>query len=309
MNNMYNKILNPFILDITFYPYFRNKEFTISTSEMNTIHAVVPSELHAEVCVPKANTIYTISCDGFQKTISTENYFGYYYTSFLPELSMASWDKINTLSETGEAENLWHIGNEKNITLPTGEILTTQIYDFNHDDLTSGDKVGITFGLKYVMKKPYRFNTNSTTSADHIYTSSSIYSYLQSDILDLLPLDLTSNMKLVNKTTVNIIYTQSNSYSMTESTDSTKIFLFSEAECFTSDTGYTFSSEGTVYKIFENYNFRKKPMDSFPSNAPAWMFRSGSKGNRGYIRIMQYNGTSANAQQTGSYGINFGFCI
>ena len=55
------------------------------------------------------------------------------------------------------------MGDEKNISV-NGETLTLVIVGFGHDDLASGGKAGITFGLKHLMKDTRQMNSSNTNS-------------------------------------------------------------------------------------------------------------------------------------------------
>lgn len=99
---------------------------------------------------------------------------------------------------------------------------------FNHDDLASGGKAGITFGMKNLMATTRRMNASNTNSGG--FTGSEMYSWLQNTLLPTLPSDLQAVLKSVNKKT------SAGSQSSTINTNSMKLFLFSEIEIFGSTT-------------------------------------------------------------------------
>lgn len=51
-----------------------------------------------------------------------------------------SWQVISSASEAGVAPYIWNVGDEKDITLSSGERVTLQIYGFNVDTLTAEAK-------------------------------------------------------------------------------------------------------------------------------------------------------------------------
>ena len=56
-------------------------------------------------------------------------------------LEDCTWKQIKDISDAGEASNYFNIGDEISITLSTDEVLTLQIYDFDHD-VISGARQG-----------------------------------------------------------------------------------------------------------------------------------------------------------------------
>lgn len=78
--------------------------------------------------------------------------------------SKASWGQIAALSEGGSASKYFSVGDEKTIELTTGEEITLVILGFNHDDLASGGKAGITIGMKNLLATRYAMNSSSTNA-------------------------------------------------------------------------------------------------------------------------------------------------
>lgn len=78
--------------------------------------------------------------------------------------SKASWGQIAALSEGGSASKYFSVGDEKTIELTTGEEITLVILGFNHDDLASGGKAGITIGMKNLLATRYAMNSSNTNA-------------------------------------------------------------------------------------------------------------------------------------------------
>ena len=294
-----SRVLNPFVLDLTFSPYFQGKTFTVAATGVDTITGVVPSDNHVEVYVPKPNTTYTVTCDGISKTVATESYFGYYACVFNLDLATAPWDTIAAISESGQASNVWNIGDEKDITVGN-ETITLQIYDFNHDDLSTSGKAGITFGLKNLMASTKAMNSSNTNSGG--FTGSAMYTWLQGDLYNSLPSDLKSVIKEVKKKT------SAGSQSTTINTNSMKIFLFSEAECFGATT-YSVSGEGTQYPIFTDAASRIKKLSNGSGSAYSWWERSPSTSNSTSFCAAGNDGSADSGSASSTRGVCFGFCI
>ena len=294
-----SRVLNPFVLDLTFMSTALGKTFTVTAPGVETITGVVPSGLHVEVYVPKPNTTYTVTCDGTSITIQTESYFGYYTGFVASALADYSWSAIAAISESGQASNVWNIGDEKDITVGS-ETITLQIYDFNHDDLSTSGKAGITFGLKNLMASTKAMNSSNTNSGG--FTGSAMYTWLQGDLYNSLPSDLKSVIKEVKKKA------SAGSQSTTINTNSMKIFLFSEVECF-GTTSYSVSGEGSQYPIFTDAASRTKKLSNGSGSARGWWERSPvASSSTSFCNVIN-SGDADNNSASNTYGVCFGFCV
>lgn len=76
-----------------------------------------------------------------------------------------SWPQIELVSRGGNAESYFKVGDTKQIAVGT-EILTMQVYGFNHDLLSDGttNKSNITFGTKDLMATTYGLNATATNA-------------------------------------------------------------------------------------------------------------------------------------------------
>ena len=214
-------------------------------------------------------------------------------------LSEESWDRINEISQSGKASEYWQVGDEKNITV-NGEALTLVIVGFNHDDLASGGKAGITFGMKNLMATTRKMNSSDTNKGG--FTGSEMYSWLQDTLLPTLPSDLQAVLKSVNKKT------SAGSQSLTINTNSMKLFLFSEIEVFGSTT-YSASGEGSQYDYFATAANRIKYLFNGSGPAKVWWERSPSGSNSTYFCSVNNNGNANNYSASVTRGVCFGFCV
>lgn len=294
--------LKMFALAITFSPTMKGMPFTVTGAGMTTYNGTVPDSLAAAVAVPNANTTYTVKCAGKSAKVTTGDYYGVYYVyvdTISPILSENSWSQIAAVSAAGNAENYWSVGDEIDIVVD-GETLTLQIYGFNHDDLTGGGKAGITFGLKNLMAATRQMNSSNTNAGG--FTGSAMYNWLQNTLYPLLPDDLKSAIKAVDKKT------SAGQQSTTINTDSMKLFLFSEVECFGTTT-YSVAGEGEVYPIFTDNTSRIKKLSNGTGSASTWWERS-PRANVSASFCNVYSGGTANTSGASiSGGVCFGFCI
>lgn len=216
-----------------------------------------------------------------------------------PTLANNTWAQIAAASEAGVAASTWSVGDTKNITVG-GETLTVEIVGFNHDDLASGGKAGITFGLKNLMANTRQMNSSSTNAGG--FTGSDMYDWLQGTLLNSLPSDLRAVLKSVNKKT------SAGSQSSTINTNAMKIFLFSEIEIFGSVT-YSKSGEGSQYSRFATASSRIKYLSNGSGSANSWWERS-PHGSNAYGFCTVLSGGSANYYDAdSSRGVCFGFCV
>ena len=214
-------------------------------------------------------------------------------------LSKNTWAQIAKASAAGKASQLWSVGDTKDITVGS-ETLTLVIMGFNHDDLASGGKAGITFGMKNLMATTRRMNASNTNSGG--FTGSEMYSWLQNTLLPTLPSDLQAVLKSVNKKT------SAGSQSSTINTNSMKLFLFSEIEIFGS-TPYSKAGEGSQYSYFATAANRIKYLSNGSGSAGWWWERSPNGGNSSNFCSVDSNGSANFNGADYAYGVCFGFCV
>lgn len=206
-------------------------------------------------------------------------------------LAENSWAQIDAASRAGLAPTLWKVGDEKNITLTTGELLTLQIYGFNHDDLTGGGKAGITFGLKRPMAQTRTMDPNKYIVG---YRPTAMLSWVSGTLYSQLPPEVRAVIKAVNKQ-----YSTGGTNPSIE-TFSSMLDLFTDFEL----TGYAGSAkEGTRYSIFTNNA-------SLAKGRQYWT-RTPDGGQWGGFGYVQPDGSHQQAAEPGtnSLGVCFGFCV
>ena len=216
-----------------------------------------------------------------------------------PTLANNTWAQIAAASEAGVAASTWSVGDTKNITVG-GETLTVEIVGFNHDDLASGGKAGITFGLKNLMANTRQMNSSNTNAGG--FTGSDMYDWLQGTLLNSLPSDLRAVLKSVNKKT------SAGSQSSTINTNAMKIFLFSEIEIFGSVT-YSKSGEGSQYSRFATASSRIKYLSNGSGSADLWWERSPYGNGSNDVCSVDSNGSASSNYASYSRGVCFGFCV
>lgn len=218
----------------------------------------------------------------------------------------ASWSDIAALSESGSADKYFSVGDEKTISLTTGEQVTLVILGFDHDNLTGGGKAGMSIGMKNLLATKYRMNATATNEGG--WDESEMRTSTMATLLSQFPSDLQSVIKQVNKKAT----AGGASTSITTSAD--KLWLFAEVEIDgTTSAGY--ADEGEQYEYWKTVkdgtvaDDRKKYLSNGSGSANGWWLRSPSVSNSTDFRSFDStgNGNSSNANST--RGVSFGFCV
>lgn len=235
----------------------------------------------------------------------------------------ASWSDIAALSESGSADKYFSVGDEKTISLTTGEQVTLVILGFDHDDLTGGGKAGITIGMKNLLATTYKMNSSNTNAGG--WNGSAMRTSTMATLLSQLPADLRNVIKQVNKKAT------AGSQSTTITTSVDKLFLFALAE-LASKTGLenstgtsiknnaaTYEQEGTQYEYFKNtvgdadiykaYPALVKKLSNGGGSANIWWLRSPYLGNSTSFWYVSPSGDVSGTNASNSYGVSFGFCV
>lgn len=257
---------------------------TITASGTYTVTATKSGETTdpVSVAITTSGQTYSVECLFFNSVLSKN-----------------TWAQIAKASAAGKASQLWSVGDTKDITVGS-ETLTLVIMGFNHDDLASGGKAGITFGMKNLMATTRRMNASNTNSGG--FTGSGMYSWLQNTLLPTLPSDLQAVLKSVNKKT------SAGSQSSTINTNSMKLFLFSEIEIFGSTT-YSKAGEGSQYSYFATAANRIKYLSNGSGSADWWWERSPYGSNSASFCNVSSDGNAYANSASIAGGVCFGFCV
>ena len=218
----------------------------------------------------------------------------------------ASWSDIAALSESGSADKYFSVGDEKTISLTTGEQVTLVILGFDHDDLTGGGKAGMTIGMKNLLATTYRMNATATNEGG--WDESEMRTSTMATLLSQLPSDLQGVIKQVNKKAT----AGGASTSITTSAD--KLWLLAEVEVDgTTSAGY--ADEGEQYEYWKTVKDgtvaadRKKYLSNGSGSAYSWWLRSPYVSSSHNFRYIFSSGGVDYYNANGTCGVSFGFCI
>ncbi len=255
-------------------------------------------------------------CDNCPVFVSLRDYYLTYVigTEPLDSISRWSWEDIAKISESGKAEELFSLGDEKRITLNNGEVATVVIIGFNHDNLADGNKAGITFALKEVLRDEFRMNGENTNKGGW-RTSEMRTIYLQ-QVLRLLPIELQKHIKPVVKTTgVGGVGWLGN---VEQTID--KLFLFSGNEvdgkqeyvdsglggAFYGPEDWAAPNEGKQYSYFVD---SKNHVVSKNGKRVDWWLRSPHIGDGAYFCCVDREGEMQCIGANCCECVRFGFCV
>ena len=126
---------------------------TLSSGELLTVGHIIPTLQDWLGTDPIGSDTHYIYYDGekfVERAVSIKDETTEWAQIALMSEQIASGEK--TPEELGLA-----VGQEKTVTLSTGEEVTFVILGFNHDDLADGSgKAGITFGMRDLLETPYQ---------------------------------------------------------------------------------------------------------------------------------------------------------
>lgn len=218
----------------------------------------------------------------------------------------ASWSDIAALSESGSADKYFSVGDEKTISLTTGEQVTLVILGFDHDDLTGGGKAGMSIGMKNLLATTYRMNASNTNAGG--WDESEMRTSTMATLLSQLPSDLQSVIKQVNKKAT----AGSQSTSITTSAD--KLWLLAEVEVDgTTSAGY--ADEGEQYEYWKTVKDgtvaadRIKYLSNGSGSASIWWLRSPNVSYTAGFRYFTSTGFVSYYLASYTRGVSFGFCV
>ena len=219
-------------------------------------------------------------------------------------MANCTWAEIDAIAQAGVAGEVFSVGDTKDLSV-FWETVTMEIIGFNHDDLTSGGKAGITFGMKHLMDSPARMNETDSNAGSFI--ESEMHSWLNINIFNEFPDDLQAAIKAVNK------LTSSGGGSSAINADEMKLFLFSASEIFgSSGTGWATPGEGTQYARFSNTASRIKKLGNGIGENSSWWERSpAANGSTSfcYVSMTGVMDSGSVDMASSNRGVCFGFCI
>lgn len=255
--------------------------YTISFSSVTNYTAPVSQEIEIMAGVPNNKT--------FQYTLNNN-------------LSDYTWEQIIDFSESGIASQLFSVNDTKKLPL-SGNYnyqITMEILGFNHDDLASGGKAGITFACKNCMNENKRMNSR----ANNYFVETELYETLNGAIFNSFPQEVRNGIKTVKKKSSEINSEYGNNR---VSTDEMKVFLLSDSELGVPHPDVP--GQGDCYAKFVNNDSRKKGFENNPTQNKIYWTRSFNITQSYEMFAIGADGTKTSEVVDDARGVCFGFCV
>lgn len=282
--------------------YADNGTTVTMTKGSKTLTAVAGSNKQA-VLYPSELGVWNVkrTWKGSTKTVSfTVEVIGIVYCypfTVGQNLESTSWADISSISELGLAQKYFAVGDTKSIKV-NGVSYQVRIIGFNHDNLTSGGKAGITFQMVDCLNTTYQMESSNINTNGWINCAMR-KTHLRSTIWGQLESSLKSVIKTVNK------LASAGNQSATIQTAQDTLFLLSEVEIFGKVT-YSKAGEGSQYAYYAAGNSTIKKVNG---SANAWWERSPNGSSATHFCYVYYNGTADRYDASLSLGVAFGFCV
>lgn len=169
--------------------------------------------------------------------------------STLSPLSSLTWSQVIAIANSGEdPSTFFAVGDEHELILTTGELVTAVVGDFNHNIITgTSNKAAIAFTFKNCLNTTYPINSSSTNSGG--WNGSAMRHTQMPAILNTFPAELIADgaIKYVD------VLASAGSSSTSLVTSSDRLRLHSIVELGLSYS-YAVSGEGTKYAYYTSGN-------------------------------------------------------
>lgn len=230
-----------------------------------------------------------------------------------PVFANNSWDEIIEAAETGKIPSTWNIGDEQELDLGTEGLIHMQIAGFGVDELADGGGyAAMTLIAKELLKTPHRMNPalSTYTQVDDKGDSYNVYlagtgtiggyemsemnSYVENDIMSLVPENVREHIVEVQKTQT----AYDSSGSAFEQTSNHKLWTPDYDEVVTTPH---------LYKTLFPNNASRTKYSVDASKATNWWLRK-AYSTTGF-RVVNNNGSGNMYAADGLLGVCIGFCL
>lgn len=223
-----------------------------------------------------------------------------------------SWTSVALAIADGSYKDVYKIGDLVPLDLGTEGEVNMQIAAFDADELADGSGTApITWISKEFLKTERRMNPSRVTNDDGTYQEgtggiggwekSEMRTYVQSTIKNLVPSDVLSMVKSVNKTSRNY---NSAGTAVDNVVTADDLWIPSYREV---NLGTNYETSGPIYSIvFPDNASRVKHMAGATSADYWWLRSTGSATN--FRCVSNVGGSSSSGIANSSYGVALGFC-
>ena len=233
-----------------------------------------------------------------------------FYPALLPPkdtLQNTSWANIAKVAAAGLASTYWAVGDTKTITFGSAVLgsttITVKIMGFDYDDLASGGKAPITFGMVDCFANTLAMNSTRTNVGG--WGSCALRTTLMNTVLVFLEASIGQGIiKPVSKRT------SAGNKSSTINITTDSAWLMSEYEIFGAITksfaGEKPTDKSICYPAFTNAASRIKKVDAI---AQYWWERSPVSTTPTTFGVADSVGAANDAYAEGVGGVAIGFCV
>ena len=218
-----------------------------------------------------------------------------------------TWEQIQQACLDGTYKTVYHVGDTKDITLITNEVITVAILGFDHDDLATGTgKAAMTIGMTQLLTQGYPMNLTNTNAGG--WDECEIRTSTMATLFSQLPSDLQGVIKLVNKKAT----AGNESSSITTSVD--KLWLLAEVEV-DGTTSAGLADEGEQYEYWKTVKDgtvsadRIKYLSNGSGSANRWWLRSPNVSSSTNFHNFNSAGYISNNNANNTRGVSFCFCV
>lgn len=220
--------------------------------------------------------------------------------AYSPVLAENTWEMIaQACADRDPILDSWLVGDEKDEVI-NGETLTFVIVGKDHDDLADGSgKAPLTFGMKNLMAETRQMNSTNTNTGS--FAGSEMYTYLNNDVYNSLPIELRNNIKNVKKQ--NTAGNKNTSVIEEES----KIWLFSLNEL--GDYLYAHNVTGVKYQYYASKDSAIKKLSNGTGDAADYWTINPDCNTETRFWSVSWNDVASEREASSLRGVCFGFCI
>lgn len=236
-----------------------------------------------------------------------------------PVLANNTWEKIIDACESGDASELWAVGDISPTVELYGQTAAFRIIGFNHDDLDTTDtkysdssynngsnKAAVTFDIVNPIvgtgsdSGGWPYNSNLSGSTSPYWQKSPLKTATLPAILALFPEALKNSIRTVQKKTYSVPW---DSPALDQTAD--QLFLLSQDEIATRGKG-----EGTIYSYYSAGNSRAKV--KVDGSVTSYYLRGPALNNSYSNAVGLILGSAGNISSTTgkyTYPVSFAFCL
>lgn len=216
----------------------------------------------------------------------------------------ATWEKIAEISEAGEAQNYFTVGDTKQFEIiysdGTSETAEIAIAGFDVDTLSDGSgQAKMSLVLTHALTSLRRIHSSYSSTTFVKYGNTELYSWLVNTLLPSLPTELQSMIKQVNKTCKYGYKGAASTDSILTTTLKAKVWTLSKAEV------------STTYTLFADQYARIRIPTGSSDPCYWWLRDHVSATDSRFVQVGLEGAITALYAHTDetNVGVVFGFCI